>query len=200
LVRHRESRFTLSGAHVATACIDCHKPFPSQVGHRYLFTDTTCTACHSDPHGSGPGKTSCETCHVVQSWKTLARFDHDSTRFPLRGAHQTAACLKCHKTGEASAQSPRRVVFKETPGNCSGCHEDIHAGQFLDRPGGSDCATCHGVTNWRPSLFDHGRTEFPLDGGHRGVACVACHKTSGTDLRRSPLVYRMTPKECAACH
>jgi hypothetical protein len=200
--------------------VDCHKPLPQRTvhrAHRYVFTDpAACTSCHTDPHESVAdrvttpalratppvpgGVGACETCHNVQSWKTISAFDHTSTQFPLRGAHQTVSCLKCHKPKEPASQMPRQILFRMAPANCTGCHDDIHSGQFRNRPGGSDCATCHNVANWRPSLFDHQQTKFQLDGAHRGVACSGCHKASSGDSNRARLIYAVAPRECAACH
>ncbi len=37
----------------------------------------------------------CTPCHTTDAWQTVT-FDHDSTSYPLRGAHRTLACEKCH--------------------------------------------------------------------------------------------------------
>ena len=201
LTKHGETRFALAGAHLATACVDCHKAADAQAPHRYLFADISCTSCHSDPHETQKGsKTTCETCHTIRSWKPILTFDHDSTRLPLRGAHRAVACLTCHRPQELPAPALKQISFRGAPNQCSGCHEDIHGGQFRTRPEGSDCATCHNVGTWRPSSFDHSRTQFSLDGAHRGVACIACHKTTSQVGERSVVLYSKAPKECVACH
>jgi tRNA G37 N-methylase Trm5 len=54
LARHKQSRFVLTGAHLAVICQDCHKPpsVSSQVKPAvlYHFPETSCTTCHEDPH------------------------------------------------------------------------------------------------------------------------------------------------------
>jgi hypothetical protein len=201
LARHREARFVLAGAHLATACIDCHNAAHSQEPQRYVFEDTRCTSCHADPHElTNSGTSTCESCHSVQSWKPILRFNHDSTRMPLRGAHRVVDCLACHKPKEETGAALKTIVFRGAPNQCSDCHEDVHGGQFKARSDGSNCGSCHGLGGWRPSTFNHSQTELPLDGAHSGVACIACHKTVTSDGQRSVVLYSKAPKECAACH
>ena len=45
--------------------------------------------------------------------------------------------------------------------------------------------------NWRVPRFDHGKTRYPLVGGHQVVACKACHQS---------LRYREAPRDCYGCH
>src|SRR5512140_3170363 len=49
------------------------------------------------PHG--PLALGCENCHTNTAWKpirNLPEFDHDKTRYPLRGMHAGVACTACH--------------------------------------------------------------------------------------------------------
>jgi len=55
----------------------------------------------------------------------------------------------------------------------------------------TDCAMCHTTTVWRPSTFDHNKTNFPLTGAHPAVPCTQCHKNG---------VYVGTPAQCSGCH
>jgi hypothetical protein len=200
LVRHRQSRFVLAGAHGAIACVDCHKADVSGKAHRYLFFDMSCTACHNDPHGlaSADGKNNCAACHTESSWISVRPFDHTATRFPLLGGHRTVNCIDCHSPD--ASKSGKAPSFAETPQACSSCHEDVHAAQFAQVNGGTDCASCHQPARWKPSGFDHNTSAFPLDGRHRAVACISCHKQR-TEIRGAAvLIYRNTPKECAQCH
>jgi hypothetical protein len=198
LARHRQSRFDLAGAHVAVACIACHstsaKPDP---GH-YRFPDTACAACHKDPHDSAPGQAVCQTCHTERSWSPARPFNHKTTRYPLLGAHQRAACTACHKPDQAAAG--QSIRFRGAPVQCAQCHEDIHASQFVTRTGGNDCTSCHSPLRWKPSGFDHARSDFPLDGAHRDVPCAACHNKPSVVNGKQALVYSAAPKECVSCH
>jgi predicted CXXCH cytochrome family protein len=212
LVRHRQARFVLAGAHGAVACLDCHKADVSGKTHKYAFFDMSCTACHRDPHGlsAASGKDSCVGCHTESSWISVKPFDHAATRFPLLGRHRTVTCIDCHSPD--ASKPDKAPLFADTPQACSSCHEDVHAAQFARLNGGTDCASCHQTARWKPSGFDHSTSAFPLDGRHRAVPCGSCHKQrtepraarkgdEGSDPS-SPfvLIYRNTPKDCAQCH
>jgi hypothetical protein len=213
LARHKETRFPLTGAHVAVVCADCHKPVPanSTVPVKYRFEDRTCTACHADPHngefrermavkradGSPLG---CEACHNTINWKTLTRFDHSKTQFPLLGAHRGVACGDCHRPPGIET-SLKNVDFRAAPKQCFACHKDPHAGQFASRKEAADCSGCHDAAHWKPSRFDHDkRTPFSLAGAHQNVPCNDCHKLRREIEGVSVIFYKPTPRECKACH
>lgn len=117
---------------------------------------------------------------------------------PLIAAHEREAesCRACHARFDRSSQIDL----------CLKCHEDV-AGDLERRQGfhgrlptGSECRGCHGehegadadITGLLAESFDHGRTDFPLEGGHAAVACAACHPP---DRKR-----REAPTDCASCH
>ena len=178
IAKHKNTRFVLTGAHVAVACADCHK---AGLGGRtdkilpFHFEDSTCTACHTDPHkgefkermaqkradGTALG---CEACHNTRSWIDIRSFDHSKTKFALLGAHRVVACGECHK----ALPGTHEIQFKGTPKNCEACHTDPHGGQFAAKDGITKCGDCHVDQRWAPSTFDHDkRTQFPLTGGAR---------------------------------
>ncbi len=216
LAAHDSSGFPLNGAHLATPCASCHPMLagaPAGSGRiQFAFADASCGSCHRDPHGGQfagrhvPGarpaaepesaaRTACTPCHGTEGWKPAA-FDHDSTRYPLRGAHRTLACARCHQP--PAAGQPMRFSGLGTTCDAAGCHRDPHGGQFADRARGSTCTSCHTETAWASLLFDHQRdTDYPLDGAHRNLKCVACHKPAG----QPPMVhYRPLPHRCEDCH
>jgi hypothetical protein len=119
----------------------------------------------------------CADCHNPGDWKDV-HFDHSKLGFPLTGGHSGVACLSCHVNG----------VYKGTSSSCYSCHgaKDAHGGQF-----GPDCGSCHKPTSWQDVHFDHGKTGFPLNGGHANAQCKACHVNG---------VFKGTSKECVACH
>jgi hypothetical protein len=211
LTRHRGARYPLAGAHVAVPCMDCHRehnalPSPG----RYRFTDTACGACHPDPHeerfrgrmlaARGGRPAGCEACHTNLTWRDLTPFDHTTTAFALTGAHRAVACRDCHRPPGAAA-SARKGQFHAAPERCSGCHEDVHEGQFLTRSKSADCSGCHMTLAWKPSTFDHNtQSRYQLTGAHVNVPCRLCHKTGRDAGGRVVVVYGATPRECAACH
>jgi hypothetical protein len=172
----RDAGYELEGKHAAVKCESCHKGNPYTVQ-----TPVLCQACHGakDPH-QGQSGDRCEKCHDAASW-TRTSFNHAKSRFPLAGSHVKVACDSCHKSKR----------YKDAPSGCDGCHakEDVHK-----RTLGPRCETCHNVRTWKGWDFDHARrTKYPLEGGHRKVACAACH-TRPSDGRLE------TPTACFACH
>jgi hypothetical protein len=212
LSRHQQTRFPLTGAHLAIPCVECHASTPgSIVPVKYRFEDRSCAACHQDPHrgefrkqmaakGAGGLTVGCEACHTTATWKELAKFDHAKTVFPLTGAHRGVACADCHRPPDLET-TMEHADFHAAPTLCSGCHEDPHAGQFAARKEVKDCSSCHSSARWKPSDFNHNtRTNFPLEGAHRDVACADCHKLMRHMNARNVLFYSPTPRECKACH
>ena len=126
-------------------------------------------------------RTDCAVCHEERAWWP-ARFDHDTTSFPLRGLHQGLPCGTCH-AGPDSKHPPR---------DCAGCHSDAH-GRRLS----ADCARCHDaggfVDVWRAAAL-HDQTRMPLQGRHATLACQECHQ----NLRE--LGFVGTPLACEGCH
>jgi hypothetical protein len=168
-----QTRYALRGKHRGAACASCH------TGHLYRAKlQTTCVSCHKkdDKHNNALGN-DCARCHVERSWKE-ARFDHDTSRFPLRGRHADIECNACHKT----------AVFKDTAMTCIACHrkQDKHKGAL-----GEQCGSCHGERTWKDARFDHGKTRFALLGKHRDVKCATCHQDEQ---------YKNTATACVACH
>ncbi len=208
LAKHQKSSFPLAGGHEAVACNECHKPSEGTKVTLYHFHQLACTTCHEDVHKGqfakrmetldAAGKPmGCEACHSTKEWKDLSKFDHARTEFPLIGSHRAVACADCHKPPNMELTMVH-VQFASAPLKCGECHENPHADQFGNRSG--DCASCHNSNKWRPSLFDHEKTGFPLKGGHEDVACSACHTLKKQVNGNMVLFYKPTPKACSDCH
>ncbi len=208
LAKHQQTRFPLNGGHVATACVDCHKPAQPPLTVAYHFQRLSCTTCHADPHrnqfvlrmakADASGRTGCEVCHSVRSWKDTSRFDHDSTNFRLLGSHRGVECAGCHRPPNLERKL-LNVDFKAAPSACEACHQDPHGAQFA-HAGSTRCAQCHNSLKWRPSLFDHNQTRFSLKGAHQNVRCSGCHVNFRNLDGKQVLFYKPTPVACAACH
>lgn len=124
---HSQTKFTLLGAHRATACIDCHKPpnLETNLSHvDFKTAPTQCEDCHQDVHGTQfakAGVTRCAECHNSMKWKP-SLFDHDKrTAFALRGAHQNVRCAGCHKLSRV-VEGKTVLFYKPTPKECAACH------------------------------------------------------------------------------
>jgi len=213
LIQHKETRFRLTGGHLAVPCADCHKPVDPITQNpiaAYHWDNLSCTTCHADPHRgqfkdrmqkpAASGKVlGCEACHNTKSWRELSGFDHSTTSFPLLGAHRATACIDCHKPPNLETQM-MNVDFKSAMTKCEECHEDVHGKQFA-KNGITSCVECHTSAKWQPSLFDHEKsTVFSLQGAHQNVRCEACHKVMRVVGGKNVLFCKPTPKECAACH
>ncbi|HLJ24208.1 MAG TPA: hypothetical protein VKT71_08890 [Candidatus Acidoferrales bacterium] len=134
------------------------------------------------PHG--PLNIPCENCHTNSNWapiRAIPEFNHDSTRYPLRGMHEKVSCTGCHT----------KPVFTDVGKNCSNCHADIHRAQF-----GTNCAQCHTVLGWQVSVqsIQQHFNRFPLLGAHAVVECEECHKNAAVGN------YLGLSTACSSCH
>jgi len=207
---HASAGWPLVDAHARLACERCHRAELARgalarleperdPAHSFLGLSTACATCHVDPHRGTLREGRCEECHSQATWKEQRGFRHESTRFPLLGAHARADCAKCHRAGErpveAEATGQTRVFDQfrgraATP-DCAECHRDPHGGRL-----GADCSRCHDNESFatvRRGALDHDRTAYPLRGRHREVACARCHTGRGV-LRIAGF------DRCATCH
>jgi hypothetical protein len=201
---HARTDYPLTGKHADVPCAKCHLAArlrppvdsagrPTPVFRPVSFKD--CSSCHANPH-QGRLTGACTTCHVTSSFKTIDRagFDHDRTRYPLRGRHAAVACGSCHVgTGPAAA----RPAFA----TCATCHRDPHAGEATIAGKAVDCAACHRVDGFATPTFtveQHRATAFPLAGRHASVPCSGCHSAKpGT---RQVIPIRVASRQCTDCH
>lgn len=216
---HARTAFALRGKHADLPCARCHAAEPIVVaaaarGGPPLARDAAgaivprwkglpkadCAPCHADPH-AGRFKGACASCHRNDSFASIntAAFDHDATRYPLRGRHRAVECASCHDPKTAGGKTPRYAA-------CGDCHRDAHAGQatLAGRP--ADCAACHEVAGYVPSTFTaeaHARTSYPLDGAHARAACDGCHARRAdavAALGPAKVVMRPATARCEDCH
>jgi hypothetical protein len=157
-------------------CLDCHKPIAADLsahrgfhGHLQAIESSQCRACHVEHQG--------RTADIVKL--SREQFNHDSTDFPLHGAHLNLTCSSCHQPGKA---------FRDASHECAVCHkaQEPHEGKL-----GRDCAACHDTKVWQHVTFDHDKTSFPLHDKHQSVRCVECHFGNR---------YKGTPSQCVSCH
>ena len=217
---HQQSGFPLIGSHAAADCNRCHV---SGSKLRYNVQNTDCYACHrsnfeatTNPnHRSAGFGTDCYRCHnmVGKEWNGVnSGFEHGF--FPLNGGHKLQ-CAQCHASGTYTGLSKA----------CVSCHLDdynqttqpAHASSGFSK----ECQTCHGITTWNASNFDHDSRYFPIHSGtHRGKwdACTDCHtnasnysafsclnchehnKTSMDAEHRGRSGYSYNSSNCLSCH
>jgi len=125
LVSHQDTRFPLTGSHLAVPCLLCHPrsdeadPASTRLFH---LQDQRCQACHIDIHrGQLESRyaNDCTACHNTVAF-TRVSFDHDQTAFPLDGRHKTVACDKCH--GIEQDQDGLFHRYVPIPHTCQDCH------------------------------------------------------------------------------
>jgi hypothetical protein len=134
------------------------------------------------PHGNL--NIPCQNCHTANGWKPIRavpEFDHNQTRYPLRGMHQAVACTQCHV----------KQVFTNVGLRCQDCHADIHKRQL-----GANCEQCHTVRGWTVSIqqVQQHNNRFPLTGAHAAVDCDSCHKGAANSK------FQTMSTDCYSCH
>ena len=211
---HALTGWPLDGAHQTTKCDGCHKPAFRRAAAAALSPrrgpewgwvglERDCLTCHEDVHRGRLGS-DCAKCHSTQSFRTISRatFDHDRTRYPLRGRHAQVKCEKCHDF------SAGKAVSNPPFAHCTDCHSDAHAGTATLAKRVVDCDACHSVDGWQPSTYtlaQHELAPYPLRGRHRQVRCEACHVTAPagvppTRLGSAGVWLRPIAVECRSCH
>ena len=139
----------------------------------------------TNPHGAL--KSECTECHTTEGWSPLRSplpYRHAETGFDLAGGHAGLACKSCHATLDFALEKGKT--------DCYACHETAFTRATRPSHTGfaTTCKTCHSVAAWQPAAFDHNRTTFQLNGAHRTVDCVSCHRNG----------YTATPSDCFTCH
>lgn len=122
---HEKTRFPLLGSHRAVACMDCHKPPNIELSLEHVnFAQAPlkCDDCHENPHASqfGDRGNDCASCHNTIKWRP-SLFDHETTRFSLKGGHEDVACSACH-TLKRQVDGNLVLFYKPTPTACEACH------------------------------------------------------------------------------
>ena len=183
---HGATRFALTGAHAATACLSCH------ADGVYHGKPTDCASCHELQYGSatpshsgaGFSASQCATCHTTVTWSG-GRFDHGTTAFALTGAHQSSTCNSCHSDN----------VFNGKPAQCETCHSLDYANATPNHAASgfpaSLCTTCHNTVTFAGATFNHSNTSFALTGAHQAVSCNSCHSDG---------IFDGKPTHCYSCH
>ncbi|TFG97072.1 MAG: hypothetical protein E4H13_11435 [Calditrichales bacterium] len=188
---HQKTAYPLTGAHRNTVCSGCHPLNKDKMMHFRPIKHDACTDCHKDPHNSRLGL-QCGKCHTTSAWRgqVKAGFNHDATRYPLKGKHQSIDCKGCHPPN----QSLKNVRYKF----CRDCHTDYHRNAFKNHSSRGACEACHTVDGFLPSTFgivEHQKSDYPLAGAHLAVPCIACHSKAN-----GPPRFSFANRDCEVCH
>ena len=210
---HGKTRYPLTGGHARVVCFKCHREpgsaIPAALGAAAVplfgpVSHDNCAACHADPHAGRLGGL-CARCHNTDGFRRVDRktFDHERTRYPLRGRHATVDCARCHDPQAAPGTKPQFAA-------CASCHRDPHGGKATLAGAKADCAACHAVDGFRPSTFTVARHEasaFPLLGRHAQAKCEGCHPKdparsaeAASRLLDAGVLLRPPRDRCGSCH
>jgi predicted CXXCH cytochrome family protein len=214
---HASTSFPLTGAHISVLCASCHKT-------GYNNTPATCVACHQDHYNAAVNpnhktlglSVNCGDCHTTNPNWQPATFAVHNTYYPLTGAHGAVAtnCALCHKGN-----------YTTTPNTCFGCHSADYSSSTNPNHATAqfptNCESCHSVTAWTPSTFNHDSQYFRIySGEHRGewtlcsqchttpsnfkvFSCLTCHEHNKTDMdkeHQGETGYSYTSSACLGCH
>jgi hypothetical protein len=165
----------------AKRCLACHNELGPEIkqqtglhGRMAPAVLDQCQSCHPDHRG--------RDFFLINFGGPLKGFDHKKTGWALRGHHAQTSCESCHAKRQLVDVSvvrmldaqPGRTTYLGLAKRCDSCHFDEHRGQL-----GKDCQSCHGeqALSWARGYtsFDHTKTDFPLRGKHKPVACTDCH-------------------------
>ncbi|MGD8362684.1 MAG: hypothetical protein PVJ04_14750 [Gemmatimonadota bacterium] len=185
--------FALLGGHGDVPCASCHQDLRFSA---MTVAPNECGSCHLDVH-QGALSADCSGCHTPESFTAVSGVRvHQTTGFPLEGAHLQLSCEACHSSDRGGAFSP-------IPADCMACHrEEFEAPKLVDHvtlgfPG--NCLACHSSRSWKEvGSFDHETFSggFRLQGVHQGLPCTSCHLSGGGLRFTSP----SGPEDCVSCH
>ncbi|MCB9645439.1 MAG: hypothetical protein H6730_02385 [Deltaproteobacteria bacterium] len=166
---HAQVGWALVARHAEARCGACHGTDLKTPLSR------DCASCHRDPHRGELGQR-CEGCHQELSWES--RFDadaHQSTTFPLSGAHAMIPCEECHSDTFGRG-------FVRAAAGCVKCHAqdyDRAALTGIDHVQAgfdTDCRRCHTPWTFERGRFDQHDACFYISAGpHAGISCLGCH-------------------------
>ncbi len=174
---HRLTGYNLEGQHGLIDCKACHNAdniFNDEIASRkntFLGLELECISCHADYHQNTLSQ-NCASCHDFEAFRPATKFDHNRSKFKLKGEHLTVDCILCHEIQEKSG-----IEFQVFTGlnfsACISCHDDPHK----ELPG--SCNQCHTEDSFSKFIglnrFNHNLTAFELRGSHSSVACFECH-------------------------
>jgi len=198
LFEHNVTDYPLEGLHNKVDCKQCHKGRYTEA-----INFSSCNNCHEDYHEGEFKKNEispdCKECHSLEkgfdtSLYTLEK--HETTPFPLKGAHLATPCFACH-----ISEDDDRWIFKNIGSKCVDCHQDIHE-DYINKKYYPDnkCETCHVNESWATVKFDHNKTNWPLEGKHLKTECRNCHidTTEKEDLFNQK--FTNLSSNCISCH
>lgn len=122
---HSQTDWPLTGRHTEVSCSSCHFEFSEKneiISQNFVNLSNDCASCHDNVHEDSfaiNGVTDCNRCHVTTSWLP-EKFNHNETRFALKGKHEEVDCRACHEVNNENGE--RTVIYKLNKLECIDCH------------------------------------------------------------------------------
>ncbi len=195
---HTITDYPLEGKHLSVDCKQCHKKrFSTPIDY------SACNKCHEDYHRNEFTKNEitpdCIECHSLENGFDYSLYtleQHQTTSFPLKGAHDATPCFSCH-----ISEDDKRWTFVDLGSDCIDCHQDLHEGYISEKfyPK-DDCVVCHVNETWSSVNFDHNLTDWPLDGKHKEVDCRDCHFEMSDNNIVIDQTFNALESNCVQCH
>jgi hypothetical protein len=196
----------------------------------YTYSRTSCYGCHprgtADGAGAahdgfypiGPGTAheplACGSCHIDPTTRAVVSCVdcHDHDQAPMATVHggtpgyawETAACIACHRDGDALSRDVHDAIFPVSQSTahgetaCGGCHVDP-----ADREAVT-CVDCHAHE------VASSQAAHSLVGGYAFITgdCMKCHYDSGVPRVADHLPFKIDPAAkhaaataaCLQCH
>ncbi len=192
-------------------CLGCHVPLARRIekglGLHASDEYANCARCHVDHHGS-------EFELVWWGESGMETFDHALAGYLLGERHADASCRDCHRSANIETMAVAELRLRNKDLNrtflglgqrCDTCHVDEHRQQFAEM----SCSQCHAGPEWKPALFEHDESRFPLQGSHRDLECASCHEPvhagpavdrRGRSMSPEFVPFRNDKLECSSCH
>lgn len=197
---HDVADFHIEGKHVGVDCKECHtQRFSTPIEF------ANCSSCHDDYHQGEFTKNEvtpdCIECHSLENGFDYSLYtleQHQTSTFPLEGAHIATPCFACHIDEEED-----RWTFVDLGSECKDCHVDEHNASLDEtyfQSKAYKCTVCHDNEAWSDIDFDHDFTSWPLTGKHNEVDCKACHFELTEDNTILNANFESLDGLCMSCH
>jgi len=193
---HSVTDYPLLGLHEGVDCKSCHTERLTEP-----IDYSECKNCHDDYHngefvenGISPD---CNDCHILEEKFTYTTYgfeEHNTSSFPLEGAHLATPCFACHVDED-------HWSFRSIGQSCVDCHDDIHEEEInISYYPEQDCTICHNSDQWSDVSFDHQLTDWALTGAHVEVDCRSCHFETIANSNDYKQNFADLNSDCIQCH
>lgn len=175
-------------------CLDCHSEIKDRITLQKGYHSSIdvkgkqCINCHSEHNG--------KNFQLIRI--DITKFDHNLTGYPLSVPHAKNDCRNCHAPKFITYQilKNKKGTYLGLGRECLNCHDDYHMKTLS-----SSCLSCHNPDSFAPaSKFNHNTAKFRLEGKHKNVECVKCHKIQLVNDKKFQQFRGIQYNNCTSCH